>query len=159
MQLSARAEIEIARPCEATFDFAAANESFPRVLLPFGPLPGITGVEWLDGALEPKPGARRLIHLSDGTTIGEELLTYDRPTRHRYRWSNPPAGPLSWLVRSGEGDWSFAPVDGGTRIVWRYRFGLTSALAAPLAWPIVLLFQRWMQRGLTRIRDTLEAQR
>ena len=159
MELSARAEIEVARPCEVSFDFAAANESFARVLLPMGPLPGITGAEWMDGSVEAKPGARRLIHLSDGTSIGEEVLAYDRPARHRYRWLNPPAAPLSWLVRSGEGDWSFTPIGRGTRIVWSYRFGLTSALAAPLAWPVVWLFQRWMQRGLTRIRDTLEAQR
>jgi len=156
MQLAAHAEIEIARPVEPTFDFAVACESFPRVLLPLGPLPGVSGAQMLDGAA-PKTGARRRILLSDGSSVIEELLALERPQRHRYRWTEPPRGALGWLVRQAEGDWRFAPSARGTRIVWDYRFELTSALAAPLALPIVWLFRRWMAGGLERVRQALEA--
>lgn len=156
MRIETSAEIEVAKPPELVFDFAVACESFPRVLLPLWPVPGITGAEMLDGA-EPKPGARRRIQLSDGSSVEEELLAFDRPIRHRYRWTEPPAPPLGWLVRSGEGDWTFTPSSRGTRIRWTYRFEPSSALAAPLALPIVPLFRRWMSRGLARIRDALEA--
>src|SRR5262245_35546230 len=138
MQLGTRAEIEVARPVERIFDFAVACETFPRVLLPLGPLPGVSGAEMLDGA-EPKPGARRRILLSDGSSVLEELLAFERPLRHCYRWVEPPRGALALLVRQGQGDWRFAPSARGTRIAWSYRFELTSALAAPLALPIVWL--------------------
>jgi hypothetical protein len=158
MELRARAEAEVARPQQATFDFAVACETFPRVLLPLGPLPGIRTAEMVGGA-RPEKGAHRNILLTDGNTIVEEVLVFERPARHAYRWLNRPAAPLSWLVRDGEGDWSFAPSARGTRIVWVYRFTLTSPLVAPLAWPVVRLFERWMQRGLDRVREQLEAAR
>jgi hypothetical protein len=36
-------------------------------------------------------------------------------------------------------------------------FQLRSALAAPLAAPTIMLFRRWMQRGLDRIAGELAA--
>ena len=156
MQIERSVEIEVAGPPAEVFDFATACETFPRVLLAFGPLPGVTRAE-MQGGAEPKPGALRDIRLSDGSTVEEEVLAFDRPVCHRYRWTRPPAPPLGWLVRSGEGEWRFAPSPRGTRITWRYRFELQSALVAPLALPIVALFRRWMARGLTRVREQLEA--
>jgi hypothetical protein len=144
----------VARAPERVFDFAVACETFPRVLLPLGPLPGVSGAE-MQGGVAPAPGARRRIRMTDGSSLTEELLAFERPSRHRYRWADPRA-PLGWLVRSGEGDWSFTPSPRGTRIRWSYRFELTHALAAPLAWPIVWLFRSWMSRGLERVREALE---
>jgi hypothetical protein len=145
----------VAEPPETVFDFAVACETFPRVLLALGPLPGIVRAEMRDGAA-PAPGALRSIYLSDGTMVEEEVLAHERPVRHRYRWTRPPAPPLGWLVRDGEGEWAFAASPRGTRIRWSYRFELSHFLASPLAWPVVLLFRLWMSRGLTRIRDALE---
>jgi hypothetical protein len=156
VRIERSAEIEVARPPTEVFDFATACETFPRVLHRFGPLPGITGAE-MQGGAAPKPGALRDIHRTDGSTVEEELLAYDRPVCHRYRWTRPPAPPLGWLVRGGEGEWRFAPSPRGTRIVWRYRFELSSVLLAPLALPIVALFRRWMARGLTQVREQMEA--
>ena len=156
MRIETHAEIEIARPPEAVFDFAVACETFPRVLLAFGPLPGVARARMRDGA-DPKPGALREITLTDGGAVEEELLALDRPTRHRYRWTQPPAPPFGWLLRGAEGDWRFRPSSRGTRIHWTYRFELSHFLAAPLAIPIAGLFRMWMSRGLARLRDALEA--
>lgn len=158
MRIETVTETDVARPPAEVFDFAVACETFPRVLLAFGPLPGIVRAEMRDGA-EPKPGALREIHLTDGSMVEEEVLAFDRPVCHRYRWTHPPAPPLGWLVRSGEGEWRFEPSPRGTRITWRYRFELSHVLAAPLALPVVALFRRWMARGLSRIRDELEERR
>ena len=155
MRIETGTEIEVARPQAEVFDFAVACETFPRVLLAFGPLPGVTKATMRGGAA-PAPGALREIQLSDGSSVEEEVLAFDRPDCHRYRWTRPPAPPLGWLVRSGEGEWRFSASARGTRIAWRYRFELSHALAAPLALPIVALFRRWMARGLTRVRDELE---
>ncbi len=156
MRISERAEIHVPRPVEQVFDFSVACETFPRVLHPLGPIAGIAKAEMVD-AVSPRTGARRRIHMTDGSAIEELLVAFDRPKRHRYRWLNRPAPPFSWLVRGGESDWTFAPSDGGTSIVWVYSFDLTTPLAYPLAAPIAFLFRRWMMRGLFRIRSDLTA--
>jgi hypothetical protein len=85
----------------------------------------------------------------------EEILAFDRPDRHRYRWTAPPAPPVSWVVRGAEGDWVFTPRGAGTHVLWTYRFEPASPLAGVFARPVVLLFQRWMRRGLASLRRLL----
>ena len=154
MKITARASVDVPRPIEEVFDFATACDGFPRFLFPLGPLPGIRSSRMLD-APAPKTGARREVVMTDSSRLEEELLAYDRPSRHRYRWLNRPARPFSWLVRGGEGDWSFTPTADGTRVIWLYTFEPTSAVTGVLARPLVWFFQRWMQRGLDRLRATL----
>ncbi len=158
MELANRAEIEIARPIEEVFDLACACDGFPRFLFPYGPIPGVASSNMVD-VPAPKAGARRDVHMTDGSTIQEEVLAFDRPSRHRYRWVNRPAPPFSWLVRGGEGDWTFTPTAAGTRIVWIYRFELTSPLALLVAPPVLVLFRRWMQRGLAALPAALASAR
>lgn len=158
MKLSMQAEFEVARPVEEVFDFATSCEGFPRFLFPLGPIPGVASARMVDAPM-PATGARRDILMTDGATIEEVLLAYERPSRHRYRWLNRPAPPFSWLVRGGEGDWCFTAVAGGTRIVWVYHFELTSRLALVAAPPLMFFFRRWMQQGLERIPAALSASR
>ena len=94
MQISARVEEHVRRPPDEVFDFATACETFPRVLLPLGPVAGIAHADMLDGS-PLCAGARRRIVLTDGSIIDEEILAFDRPVRHRYRWLNPPPEPTS----------------------------------------------------------------
>jgi len=150
VQLEVHASRVIGAPTEKVFDFAVASENLPRILKVFGPIPGITSIEMLDGATLAT-GARRRVRMSDGSEIFEEVTALDRPRRHSYRWLNAPAPPFSLLVRRGEADWIFTASAQGTRIEWTYRFELTSPLAAPLAAVVMMLFKRWMQRGLERI--------
>lgn len=154
MKISMQAEFEVERPVEEVFDFATSCEGFPLFLFPLGPIPGITSARMVDSPI-PKTGARRDILLTDGDTIQEVLLAYDRPSRHNYRWLNRPAPPFSWLVRGGEGDWIFTATPRGTRIVWVYHFELTSPLAIIPAPPLKFFFRRWMQKGLERLPAAL----
>ena len=147
MRVSMRAEFEIERPIEEVFDFATACAGFPLFLFPLWPIPGVSSARMVDTPL-PITGARRDILMTDGATIQEILLAYDRPARHQYRWLNRPPPPFSWLVRGGEGDWRFTATPSGTRIEWVYHFELTSALLIILAPPLMFFFRRWMQRGL-----------
>jgi uncharacterized protein YndB with AHSA1/START domain len=156
MKLTEHASVEIPRPVEQVFDFATSCEGFPRFIWAFGPIPGITRAEML-GGLAPKAGAERHIHMTDGNVVEEELLAYDRPSRHSYRWLKPPAFPFSIIVRTAQGDWRFTAANGGTRIDWDYTFELTSPLALPLAAPLMMIFRRWMQRTLLRARTVLTA--
>lgn len=150
MQLEVRAAVAVERPPEEVFDFAVACESFPRILHRLGPIPAITHLEMLDGR-PLETGARRRVELGDGSMLLELIVALERPTRHRYRWLGPPAAPFNLLVEVGEGDWIFSAHGTGTRIEWTYTFTLTTALVYPLAWLVLGLFRRWMQRGLDRI--------
>ncbi len=154
MKVETRAEIHVPQPPEQVFDFAVACDTFPRILHKLGPLPGIVNAEMVD-APAPRLGARRRVTMSDGNVVEEELVAFERPVRHRYRWLSRLAPPFSLLVRTGEGDWTFTPSGGGTTIVWIYRFDLTTPLVYPFAALVLVLFRRWMMRGLGLIRTEL----
>jgi uncharacterized protein YndB with AHSA1/START domain len=156
MKMTKRASVQIPQPAERVFDFATSCEGFPQFIWPLGPIPGITRAEMIGGRL-PEAGAERHIHMTDGNVIEEELLAYDRPSRHRYHWLKPPAFPFSLIISTGEGDWHFTAADGGTRIDWDYTFELTSPVAWPIAAPLLFLFGHWMQRALLRARTVLAA--
>lgn len=156
MQVQTQASVVVERPVEAVFDFAVAPESQPLLLRAAPPIPGVTGIEMLDGRA-PETGARRRVLLSDGSTLREEVVALERPHRHRYRWLDPPAAPLHLLVSAAEGDWVFSGHGERTRIDWTYTFTLTSPLLYPLALAVAWLFGRWMQQSLDRIPGELRA--
>lgn len=154
MKLTARASVEIPRPADRVFDFATSCEGFPRFIWAFGPIPRITRAEMVGGQ-SPEAGAQRHIHMTDGNVVEEELLAYDRPSRHHYRWLKPPAFPFSLIVRTAEGDWRFTTIKGATRIEWAYSFELTSVFVWPLSMPLIFIFRHWMHRTLERARTVL----
>jgi len=94
MKLQARARVEIPAGIEPVYDLAVDLATFPRMLQAQGPIPGIARIEMEPGAT-PAPGARRRVSLTDGSSIGEEILALTRPTRHHYRWLEPPKPPRS----------------------------------------------------------------
>lgn len=157
MKLSTAASITIAKPRQQVFDFCTNNDTFERLLRPLGPIAGIAKAELRDGQTL-RTGARRTITMTDKTVLEEEILDYTPPTRHEYRWSEGVKPPFSWLVRSGTGCWDFSETQAGrgTRVEWSYVFELRSALAYPLALPIVPLFRRWLQQGLDAIAAEME---
>ena len=154
--ISTSASVLVPRPREEVFAVATDSSNAPRTLRSRGPFAGITEVEMHEGQVLAT-GARRRIHMTDGTALEEVILAYEPPSRHSYRWEGGAKFPFSLLVRSGTGNWEFSDVEGGTQIVWSYTFGLTSPLAYPFAWPIVRLFRGWLQQGLDTIRAEILA--
>ena len=152
--ISTSASVFVPRPREEVFAVATDSTNAPRTLRPRGPFAGIREIEMHEGQTLAT-GAKRRIAMTDGAVLEEVILDYDPPVRHRYGWAGGVKPPMSLLVRSGTGTWDFTEVDGGTRIVWSYTFGLTSPLAYPLAAPIVWLFKGWLQQGLDSIRAEL----
>jgi len=153
MKVRVRVEVEVARGPADVYDIAVFG--FPRLLRAAGPIPGIAKAEMVDGA-SVEPGRRRLVTMTDGSLVLEEILDAERPRRHRYRWVHPPAFPFSLLVRRGEADWTFSPSRAGTRVTWTYALELTTPLAYPLALPMLAFFRRWMALGLSRLRGAAE---
>lgn len=155
MRIRAHSVTEISAAPEVVFDLAASVAGFVRFVKPSGPIPGVVSGEMIDGAM-PAAGARRVLQMTDGTRVEEEILAFERPSLHHYRWAEPPAPPLSLLVRAAESRWEFRPSARGTTLDWTYHFTLTSPLAYPPAMVIVQLFKRWMAQAMQRIKAAAE---
>lgn len=91
-------------------------------------LPGVSGSHRLTRDIPfPRPGARRIVCLTDGSIISEQVLEHEeRPDGSRYRyvvWNypNPTFPPIDYaigeIVRIADGD-------SRTRVRWTYSFQL-----------------------------------
>jgi hypothetical protein len=156
MRMTASATIEIAQPQETVFEFACACKTYEQLFRKRGSVAGVVKAEMIDGA-PPAQGAWRRVELSDGTALEEELLCFDRPTRHTYRWSRGVRTPARLMIRAAEGDWKFGEHDGRTRIDWAYTFVLTTPLVYPAAAFMIGQFRRWMEQQLRAIDGALTA--
>lgn len=147
MELLAVAERTYPHPRERVFDVLCDNATYVRAFGDRGIVKGVAGAEMLDGR-PLEAGARRKISMRDGAIIVEDILALDRPERHRYRWTDGPRPPFSWMVRSGTADWLFSETEDGTRVVWSYRFELRSPLWYPAARVAAAAFAAWMRAAL-----------
>lgn len=154
--ISTSASVFVPRPREEVFEVATDSTNATRTVRSRGPFAGITRVEMREGQTLCT-GAKRRIHMTDGTVLDEVILDYDPPRRHRYGWRGGAKFPFSLVVRAGTGNWEFTDADGGTNIVWSYTFELTSPLVYPLAAPIAWLFKGWLQQGLDAVRTEILA--
>jgi hypothetical protein len=152
--VSTSASVWIPRERGEVFRVATDMTNTPRTVRKWGPFAGIRKIEMLEG-VDLAVGARRRIYMTDGSEFDETIYEYDPPARHRYGWSGGVKPPFAWLVNSGGGMWEFIEAEGGTRVVWRYTFGLTSPLAYPLALPVAWLFRAFLQQGLDALRDEM----
>jgi hypothetical protein len=152
MNVTTSASITIPRARETVFELATQNDTYERALLPYGPIAGVVEVQLVEGGALQR-GALREAWLTDGSVLVEEILEHDVPTRHRYKWTGGLKPPIAWLLRSGEGTWTFSEVTDGTRIEWSYEFELRSPLAYTIAPPMAALFRRYQKKALARIRD------
>jgi hypothetical protein len=157
MKLHAHVTVYVPRPPRAVFDAAVASENMSRLLLRFGPIPGVVRVELPEGK-QLVAGITRSVFMTDGTTMHEEVIVVLPPTaaspgRHEYRWAHAPAPPFSLLIKGAHAVWTFRAEREGTRVDWYYTFDLTTPLAYVLAAPAIALFRRWMDRALGRLGD------
>lgn len=95
-------------PCDLTEFFTGMKPAIPAIVS----VTDQTG-DW-DGA-----GQSRLIHLADGSSVGEAIDEVDRPTAFRYT-VGPFGGPLGKLVEHAKGEFLFEELGGGTAIRWTY---------------------------------------
>jgi len=118
-------QIVIDHPLAVVLD--ATNRPLKDVLHQTNSLPGVVG----DHPLTPNgfdlPGSRRMVCLSDGSTLEEQVLEKRRdPTSYRFRYevwnyTTAKARPIAYAV----GEFHFSQVEPRrTRIVWTYSFAL-----------------------------------
>ena len=127
------------------FDYFIPIE-LPILLRGYGLLPAVVKVSEQTGAWDI-PGHSRMVHLSDGGTIREEVTSCDRPELFAYKLSKF-TGIFSLLVAGANGKWRFKPVnDRLTEVSWEYYFEAKSSFTRLILQPIIeLLFYRYMQQ-------------
>jgi hypothetical protein len=138
----------------AVFALALDPSRFPATFTGCGPIPGLRRITPHSA---PALGSTREVESSDGSLLIERITVFDPPQRHCYELSNLRP-PLAWLVRTGDADWTFADAGDATQVNWRYAFTLTSALAWPVAAPLLHIFMgAAMRRCLANMARMLEA--
>ncbi|MGH6909677.1 MAG: SRPBCC family protein [Phenylobacterium sp.] len=89
-----------------------------------GALPGVVGTAQLTPGDWGRPGARRVVHLSDGARCTEQVLSYIPGQVFRYvvwDYTTAAARRVTYAV----GEFLFAPLEGGrTEVTWTYAFRL-----------------------------------
>ncbi len=123
-------------------------------------LPGVVGTTQLTSGEWGRPGARRVVHLSDGGSATEQVLEYAPGERFRYQvwdYTTAAARPIAYAI----GEFRYLPLPGGrTELVWTYAFRLRADRFPGVLGP----FGRWLLKTVfldrayaVLMRETLKA--
>jgi len=104
-------------------------------------LPGVVGTTLLTKSWG-EPGARRIVHLSDGAQATEQILDQEPGRRFRYvvwDYTTPAARPVAYAI----GEFRFLAAEGErTELVWTYAFRLRGDRFPGVLGPL----GRWLMR-------------
>jgi SAM-dependent methyltransferase len=142
--------LHVQAPRERVFDAVLDPSLAPSLFRAALPLPGIKQ-QTLDA-----PAAQRRTVWSDGSVTVEDIVSLERPLRHAYRWTNTLKGPLRYLFKVAEADWTFVSTPSGTGVYWSCRFEPRHRWLARGMNIVQGAFQRWMQASLQALRQQLE---
>lgn len=135
-------------PVQDVFQFVTAKDVLPKILLGYGPLPGVASTSRNTGPWHV-PGSYRMVHLRNGSSAREELTDYQPPSYFAYRTSDFTS-VLKYVVSQGRGQWRFTPDEQGTSIRWMYTFTARSRFTRPVLMIFVSLLWRGYMRGALR---------
>ena len=145
----------VAAPPRRVFD-AARGLDIPATMRRHGPLPGVASIAGHMGPYSA-PGEVKLLTLTDGSSVREELTAFAPENSYAYRLDGF-TGPFAALVARGDAEWRFSAVNPGeTRIEWTYGFTPKSAATAPAVWLVVKgLWPGYMRAALRRLKTEIE---
>lgn len=145
MQITTQVTVDIARGREEVFAFATATPTLPKIFRGKGLIPGVKSVEVAgaggDGVVVIKPGSVRHLQMTDGSTLDENFVEFERPCVIAYQMSGLRP-PLSLLVSSAGGRWVFTGDDKTTRITWTYTTTPRNLLVSPITALTIRVFMR-----------------
>jgi Polyketide cyclase / dehydrase and lipid transport len=150
----ASAELVASTPLKKTYDLVGSIDP-TRFYGRYGPIPSVKLVVEEQGKWGAVGSSRRLI-LSDWGTVVEQVTDAKSPSFFAYD-SRDFEKVFGRLIYGSRAEWSFAEVEGGTRIHWTYSFH-----PRPRQLPAVQLIVRsfWaphMRRTLRKIVRALDA--
>jgi hypothetical protein len=103
-------------PVHDVFQFVTAKDVLPKILLGYGPLPGVMSTSESTGPWHV-PGSFRMVHSKNGSSAREELTDHQPPTYFAYRTSDFTS-VLKYVASQGRGQWWFTPDEQDTRVKW-----------------------------------------
>ncbi len=144
-------------PVQDVFGLVTAKDVLPKILLGYGPLPGVASTSENTGPWHV-PGSFRRVHLKNGSSAREEVTDYQPPSYFAYRTSNFTS-VLKYVVSQGRGQWWFTQEEQGTRVKWTYTFTARSRFTQPVLIVFVsLLWRGYMRGALREVRAQTEKQ-
>ncbi|TSE00779.1 SRPBCC family protein [Skermania sp. ID1734] len=120
-----------------------------------GPIPPIKSVRNQNGEWGT-PGQTRDVHLADGGSIREELLTVDAPSSFSYQLTNI-RGPLALLFSHVDGRWLFEPDGTGTRITWQWTLRPRSGATRLVAPAFARFWHGYAKKSLRELANQLQS--
>lgn len=148
MHIDCHAQTQFPGTAAQAFALCIDSARFPQWFRGYGPIAAIERIA-TDGA--PRVGGQRTVYSADGSVLHERISALDPPHHHAYTLSGFRP-PFSWLVREGTAAWQCSAHEAGTQVCWHYSFTLTSALAWPLAKPLLAIF---MTAAMRRCLDNM----
>jgi hypothetical protein len=149
----------VGRPPAEAFAYvlqAPLEEQIPQTRA----MPGVTGTTQLRPGAWGGVGARRIVHLSDGSSVTEQILEQVPGEGFRYQvwdYTTPAAAGVAYAL----GEFRFLPLDEGrTEIVWTYSFRLRGDRFPGMLGPVGrgLMQAAFLDRGYAELmRATLAA--
>lgn len=140
-------------PPDVAFD-AIIPVDLRAIFTGLGPLPAVTGTSDQVGAWDAS-GDTRMVLLSGGATMSECLTDVRRPDVCAYEVT-PQKGPLKLIVHHIDGQFAFAPADGGsTRITWTYSFAARRGRRAALLL-LAPVWRRYAKQVIARCAEAAE---
>lgn len=140
----------------------ALPEVFPR---PKGPVPAVISTSGQEGRWDVA-GRSRFVHLSNGSTVREEI-TFSDPSDGRLPTSSTAtfsdrvsgfSGAIGGIAREAHGTWRFEQLSPDrTRITWTYTFVPKGWLASvPLRFVVSTFWRAYMRDGIENVRRIAE---
>ena len=147
----------IRAPAQAVFEFVTAKDVLPKILLGYGPLPGVAASSETTGPWDV-PSSARVVYLKNGSSAREELTDHQPSGYFAYRTSDFTSA-LKYVVSQGRGQWWFTPDEQATLVTWTYTFTARSWLIQPLLAVFVsLLWRGYMRGALREVKAQVEQQ-
>jgi len=156
----------------AAVSLASTWDAFVPVALPDvfpkskGPVPAVRGTSGQDGRWDVV-GRSRSVHLSDGSTVREEI-TASEPNGGALPAGNVAtfgyrvtgfSGAIGLLAREAHGTWRFEQVGPSkTLIEWAYTFVPRGWGSLPLRFILATFWRAYMRDGIENVRLIAERQ-
>jgi hypothetical protein len=119
----------------------------------YGPIPPVKEVRDQNGEWDT-PGQTRLVLLTGGGSMREELTSVDPPHSFGYALTGI-TGPLGLLVGRADGKWVFTASGPATTVTWRWNIHARSALTAPLLPVLGMLWKGYARQSLQTLSALL----
>lgn len=121
-------------------------------------MPGVKNTTDTTGPWD-KAGSTRIVHLTDGNTVRETVVTATAPDYFAYRlteFSNPM---IRAVCRDARGQWWFTDSGSGLQAKWTYTAESTNPLTWLLLYPVIkILWHRYMQAAMRATKQRAEAE-